>query len=98
MRPIDADALIAKMPTVMDMQDTYLPIHFKEWLIDTAPSIDIEPKRGEWKIEETKSVWGKGYMLTCSECGDTFRVTENALSHEHFCRNCGADMRKESDR
>ena len=40
-RYIDADALIAKMPTVMDMQDTYLPIHFKEWLIDTAPSIDI---------------------------------------------------------
>lgn len=41
MRLIDADALIAKMPTVMDMQDTYLPIHFKEWLIDEAPSIDI---------------------------------------------------------
>lgn len=40
-RYIDADALIAKMPTVMDMQDTYLPIHFKEWLIDTAPSIDV---------------------------------------------------------
>lgn len=62
--------------------------------IRKIPSIDIEPKRGEWKIEETESVWGKGYMLTCSECGDTFRVTESALSHEHFCPNCGADMRE----
>ena len=41
MRLIDADALIEKMPTVMDMQDVYLPIHFKEWLIDDASTIDI---------------------------------------------------------
>lgn len=40
MRLIDADALIEKMPTVMDMQELYLPIHFKEWLIDEAPTID----------------------------------------------------------
>lgn len=54
-RYIDADALIAKMPTAMDMQDTYLPIHFKEWLIDTAPSIDIvrckECKHNPWNID-----------------------------------------------
>ena len=53
-----------------------------------------EPKRGEWKIEETESVWGKGYLLTCSVCGDTLRVTENALPYEKYCRNCGADMRE----
>lgn len=68
----------------------------KAWIAD-APSIDIdiEPKRGEWKIEDAENAWG--YMLTCSECGDTFRVTENALPHEHFCRNCGADMRGKDD-
>ena len=40
MRIIDADKLIETIPTVMDMQDAYLPIHFKEWLIDSAPTID----------------------------------------------------------
>lgn len=63
--------------------------------IDEAPS--IEPKRGAWKIEETESVWGKGYMLTCSECGNTFRVTENALPYEKYCRNCGAKMKGADD-
>ena len=53
---------------------------------------EIDLNRGEWKIEEYKNVWGKGYLLTCSKCGETFTVTENALPYEHFCRNCGANM------
>ena len=43
MRLIDADALIKRMPSVMDMQDVYLPIHFKELLIDDAPTVDAVP-------------------------------------------------------
>lgn len=39
-RYIDADALIMEMQK-WDWQDLYLPIHFKELLIDEAPSIDI---------------------------------------------------------
>lgn len=98
-RWIDADrlhdALKAKQKWVVHNGDkhnegyTYDQVHFA---IDEAPT--IEPKRGEWKIEETESVWGKGYLLTCSVCGDTFRVTENALPYEKYCRNCGADMRE----
>ena len=55
-RYIDADALIAKMPTVMDMQDTYLPIHFKEWLIDEAPTIYIVRCK-ECKYYEAEEDW-----------------------------------------
>lgn len=42
-RLIDADALIKRMPSAMDMQDVYLPIHFKELLIDDAPTVDAVP-------------------------------------------------------
>lgn len=38
-RLIDGDALTGEMSKAMDMQDTYLPIHFKEWVIDNAPTI-----------------------------------------------------------
>ena len=40
-RYIDADALTNKMEAVMDMQDTYLPIHFKEWVVDETPTADV---------------------------------------------------------
>ena len=92
-RYIDADALIAKMPTVMDMQDTYLPIHFKEWLIDTAPSIDIEPKRGEWKPFDL--TWGRSIWY-CTACEESTEVPCDIWKHKpiyKYCPNCGADMR-----
>ena len=83
-RLIDADALIEEMPTVMDMQDAYLPIHFKEWLIDEAPT--IEPKRGAW--EATTMVDCGASIYLCSVC--EYEVTR--LSN--FCPNCGASMRE----
>ena len=54
----------------------------------------IEPKRGRWKIEDAETIYGKAYLLTCSECGETVSVTETALPYEHFCRNCGASMKE----
>lgn len=39
MRLIDADALKRYIPTRMDMQDLYLPVHFKT-LIDEQPTVD----------------------------------------------------------
>lgn len=53
---------------------------------------DCKPKVGEWEIEEIRSIYGEGYRLTCSECGDTFTVTENAFPYERYCRHCGAKM------
>lgn len=39
MRLIDADDVLRKMESTMDMQDLYLPIHFKE-VIDEVPTVD----------------------------------------------------------
>lgn len=67
-----------------------------------AKGIDSERKRisdwcrpsGEWTIEEFTSIYGKGYRLTCSECGDVFTATDEALLREHYCRYCGAKNSK----
>lgn len=77
MRIIDADKLIETIPTVMDMQDAYLPIHFKEWLIDSAPTIDAVsewipcseglPKIGEHHISEPCIVCCKGGVYAFAE-------------------------------
>ena len=92
MRLIDADALIEEMPTVMAMQDTYLPIHFKEWLIDEAPT--IEPKRGVWKPFDLK--WGRSIWY-CTACEESTEVPCDIWKHKpiyKYCPNCGADMRE----
>ena len=77
--------------------DSGLWIRYKlfENVLASIPSADvIEPKRGRWKIEVAETIYGKAYLLTCSECGETVSVTETALPYEHFCRNCGASMRE----
>jgi hypothetical protein len=90
MRLIDADALIKRMPSVMDMQDVYLPIHFKELLIDDAPTVDAVPVRhGKWIIGDD------GYVR-CSVCGqkNPYRNTEVCELTE-YCGWCGARMDEE---
>lgn len=59
-------------------------------------ALKVRPQ-GEWKIEESKCIYGKKFILTCSICGDSVSVTEASLSHEKYCRNCGADMRGEKN-
>ena len=51
MRLIDADKLIEDMRDKWDMQDLYLPIHFKELLIDEQPTVYNVDKVVE-KLEE----------------------------------------------
>lgn len=46
--------------------------------------------KGEWTVEENSNIWGRGYTLTCSECGDCVTVTESALPYERYCRACGS--------
>lgn len=43
MRLIDADAIMPKMQKEFDMQDTYLPIHFQQLIVDEIPTIKAEP-------------------------------------------------------
>lgn len=63
-------------------------------LISAIPSADRPSKEGEWEIEEFTSTYGKGYRLTCSECGDVVTVTDEALPRECYCRHCGAKNTK----
>ena len=62
-----------------------------ETLIDSAPSIDIEPKHGEW-IDRGMRV-PSSWVKKCSLCGhetDTWRWCK-------FCPNCGARMKGADD-
>ena len=62
-------------------------------VLNSLPSVQPERKRGKWRVREIHSVYGDGFELTCSECGNLFTVTKDAFPFERFCRNCGADMR-----
>ena len=100
MRLIDADALIKRMPSVMDMQDVYLPIHLKELLIDDAPTVDAVPVRhGKWiKGSETKRIKENRYGVLfdayyCSACeSEAYWDSDYGQILFHYCPNCGARM------
>ena len=86
MRLIDADALECDTEW-SEYHDGF--ISYSQLEIDTAPSIDIEPKRGEWVNT------AEPYMsdnIVCSVCG------YNSICEYNFCPNCGADMRGGEDR
>ena len=44
MRLINADKIMDKMESSLDMQELYLPIHLKELIIDEMPTIESIPK------------------------------------------------------
>lgn len=69
MRLIDADALKRYIPTRMDMQDLYLPVHFKT-LIDEQPTVDaVQVVRcKECKHNIGEKVWLDGEMTI--DCAD----------------------------
>ena len=64
--------------------------------INVAPSVTVEPKRGEWIKRTRNTLIAQVNFAYCSECGQP-------IMHEHtrplwnFCPNCGADMREEGE-
>ena len=89
-RYIDADALAYIVASNGDADF----INKVTRLMIEAPSIDIEPKRGEWiyvTVEEGLRT-GRGYGHHCSECDEI-----NRSGSSNFCPNCGADMRGADD-
>ena len=60
-------------------------------ICENEPSIDIEPKRGEWKISNLP----KGEMKYCSECGFGQYIKDERMYN--FCPNCGARMKGADD-
>ena len=58
--------------------------------IEEAPAANVvEVKRGHWKIEKRKNIWGE-YMeaIVCSECGG---ISQHGLKTK-YCSRCGAKM------
>ena len=88
-RLIDADKFIETAKSKLDMQDSYLPVDIKEFVLDKMPTIDAMPVRhAKWVYEgklyysdnNTHNTW------SCSACG----CREFSLSR--YCPNCGARM------
>ena len=86
-RYIDADALVERWNKMSVRGRT----EFDQEIM-VAPSIDIEPKRGEWKRRIVDNGFNADWV--CSECG--YRVKTDFVDY-NFCPNCGADMRGEKD-
>ena len=85
MRPIDADALIDKLPTYYFGS----PIHL---LINDAPTIQSDRQHGEWILECDSEGEGDN-LYRCSKCGCKYGCQE--YDKPNFCLDCGADMRNE---
>ena len=88
-RYIDADALAYKVASNGDADF----INKVTKLMIDAPSIDIEPKRGEWVKRTHGTLIALVNFAYCSECGQPI-MHEHTRSLWSFCPNCGADMRE----
>lgn len=96
MRLIDADAFLEEARNRIDMQDDYLPIHIKYFVIDEMPTIDAEPARhGKWIYQEYKGIKHQniGYYV-CSKCG---YVVFGMDKMNRYCSYCGAKMEGEEE-
>lgn len=109
MRLIDADALISDCQLAQkqaDKHDKEFANAFysgggeisTEWwcvedMIENAPTIEPEPKKGKWIVHpEVKNIYG-GTYIECSQCGEKYVVQH--MEDEKYCRNCGAKMERE---
>ena len=66
-------------------------IHKTEAEAVTAWNKAMGRKTGEWIKVESETVNGR-----CSVCGYESHLYENDVYGEHFCPNCGADMRSQN--
>ena len=82
---ISRQAAIAKLFNELKQQGLYLPIHFKNFVLDELPS--IRPKTGQWLINPD------GYYPYCSVCHN---VQVNGKM-TNYCPACGAYMKGESN-
>lgn len=93
-RYIDADWLLNFFEPYPN--DYQTPLGSLRACVDDAPSIDIEPKRGEWKWQSSMvgSFIEKRYR--CSNCQYEI-TTQREEPIYNFCPNCGARMKGVDD-
>ena len=92
MRLIDADAFLEEARNRIDMQDEYLPIHIKYFVIDEMPTIDAEPIRyGEWIGKPMICGYSR---MRCSVCDNVFLDNKGKWN---YCPHCGARMVNENE-
>ena len=83
-----------------DWQELYLPIHFKENILDVLPTYSFPDRekgedrpKGHWI--ESGYVGNDNYLFECSECHHT--DTQSKAVKVNYCWHCGADMRGKAD-
>jgi hypothetical protein len=92
MRAIDADKVLEKMRDVLDMQQLWLPIHFKELVIDDMPTLDVEMSvSAVWLTREYLQGGFIDRQNCCSNCG---YETGHVISSWKYCPCCGAKIEK----
>lgn len=63
-----------------EWQELYLPIHFKENIIDELPSVRPQEQTGHW-------IKSKDGYMRCDQCG-----SRGSAIKARFCHHCGARM------
>lgn len=93
MRLIDADALIRDIDNSAGLGGALGKVVecvklYAKFMVQTAQTIE-ERKKGKW-IK-------RGSWYCCSECGTEMFFTGLYDENQHYCYNCGADMRGGDD-
>lgn len=85
--------ILAKAEFTGNFRDEY-PTALIHALIDSVPAADVQPVRhGRWLLIEYP--YGQKTYI-CSECkNDDWWNGRYAYGDEHYCPNCGANMREE---
>ena len=87
---ISREAVLQKL-NELDWQELYLPIHFKEHIIDELPSVTPSRRKGRW-IEE-RNDYGEIQGWHCDKCYEDSGFTTDCKWN--YCPSCGAEMESE---
>ena len=99
-RWIDADAFKKEVEDFPNCYNGWSDTYDKAFIIgaiEEQPSIDIEPKRGEWVVYEGgwKDLDYYPPKCKCNQCGYEEDLYILNAKPTNFCPNCGCAMTKE---
>ena len=89
-RYINANALLKDLEREVELADDWKTAHEIYNVVKYFPTADVvERKKGKWETTRPDAPMFGFYY--CSLCG-----RKRTSPQDHFCPNCGADMRKEN--